>query len=344
MMTANNRLWNACLLLCLLGTGATVGWASEPDQRPNVLVVLVDDMGYSDPGFMGGEVPTPHIDRLAQGGLRFTQCYNSARCCPSRAALATGLYPHQAGIGSFATREPDRRRGPAYLGRLNDQCVTFAEVLGQAGYQTYMVGKWHMERPGPVARGFDEFYGFVNGYEQDQWEPERYVRLPAGREPELSYGEGEFYATDVFTDYTLEFLKQARSKERKDQPWLVYLAHSSPHFPVQAPRESVEKFLDTYRQGWDVLRQQRFENMQQNGLAESGWKLTERSMVPVDREDIANGFSGQQNPAWDSLPAERREDLAHRGAIAAAMLHHVDQGLGRSYCRTSSNTAKWKTP
>lgn len=331
-----------CLAKCLFVVFALIAAfevaPSSPtlkaEERPNVLVILVDDMGYSDPSFMGGEVPTPNLDLLAKNGLRFTQCYNSARCCPSRAALATGLYPHQSGIGSFATSRPGNR-GPAYLGHLNDQCVTFAEVLADAGYQTYMVGKWHMEQPGPIARGFHEFYGYTKGYEQNQWDPNRYVRLPTDREPELIFEKDNFYATDAFTDYSLEFLKQARQK--KDKPWLLYLAHSSPHFPVQAPKESVDKFVETYRKGWDVLREDRFSRMKKNGLATDSWDLSPRSLVPVDREDIANGFPGKQNPAWSSLPQDRREDLSRRGAIAAAMLHHVDQGIGKIVADLKNN-------
>ena len=314
----------------LLGMLACVSYAAA-DDRPNVLLILADDLGYSDPGYMGGEIHTPNLDRLAAEGVRFTQCYNSARCCPSRASLMTGLYPHQAGIGSFTSAHPDLRRGPAYLGHLNDQCVTLAEALKTAGYHNYMVGKWHMQVPGPIARGFDEFYGFVHGYEQDQWEPSRYQRLPEGRAPELKYESGEFYATDVFTDYALEFLKQARQPNSagQHQPWFMYLAHSAPHFPVQAPHDTVAKYLDTYRAGWDVLRKARFERMQKLGLAQDSWVLTDRSPVPVDRNDIANGYSGQQNPAWADLPADRREDLAHRMAIFAAMVDHLDTGLGR---------------
>lgn len=300
---------------------------AQDSQRPNVLIVLMDDMGYSDPGFMGGEVDTPNIDRLASGGLRFTQCYNSARCCPSRASLITGLYPHQAGIGSFATRRPDPERGPAYLGHLNEQCVTFAEVLKTADYQTFMVGKWHMEEPGPIQRGFDQFYGYVHGYEQDQWEPDRYVRLPSDQTPEIPIDPQSFYATDAFSQYSLEFLRQAR--QQPDRPWLLYLCHSAIHFPVQAPRNSTEKYLPVYRQGWDQLRQQRFDRMQENGLAQDGWNLPPRSRVPVDQPDIANGYPGKPNPAWNELPADRREDLAHRAAISAAMLDHADQGIGR---------------
>ncbi len=311
------------LLLCL----ARLSFAqSQTAEQPNVLVILFDDLGFSDLGCYGGEIPTPHIDQLAAGGVRMAHFYTSARCCPTRASLMTGLHPHQAGIGSFANREPERGRGPAYLGHLNDRCVTLAEVLRSAGYQTYMVGKWHMELPGPIARGFDEFYGYRRGYAQDQWSPNRYERLPQDRTPERDYGEGEFYATDVFNDYALEFLQQARGK---NQPWFLYLAHSSPHFPVQAPAESVDRFVATYRRGWDVLRKERFQRIQDLGLATDAWKLTERSLVPVDEPAISNGYSGLPNPAWDELPADRREDLARRMAVFAAMVHHVDVGVGR---------------
>ncbi len=325
-LVSTGWLRNVCLLACCLW-GATAIQTQAAD-RPNVLVILADDLGYSDLGCYGGEIPTPNLDRLASHGVRFTQCYNSARCCPSRASLVTGLYPHQTGIAAMTQSKPDPQRGPAYLGHLNDQCVTFAQVLKTAGYRTAMVGKWHMDLPGPIEHGFDDFYGFVHGYEQDQWKPERYQRLPETKQPELSYAPGEFYATDVFTDYTLEFLRQNRAAN-PEQPWLIYLAHGAPHFPVQAPAESVAKHVPTYRQGWDVLREQRFAKLQSIGLADDTWTLTERSLVPMDTSEIANGYEGQQNPAWNDLPADRREDLAHRMAVFAAMVTHVDEGVGR---------------
>lgn len=295
--------------------------------RPNVLVILVDDLGYSDLGCYGGEIPTPHIDALAKGGLRFTQAYNSARCCPSRASLFTGLYPHQTGIGSFVTEKPDEERGPAYLGHLNEACVGFSQVLKSAGYRTYMVGKWHMGQPGPIAHGFDEFYGFTHGYSQDQWDPSRYERLPAGHRPELEFEQGAFYATDVFTDYALAFLADAGLHE--EEPWLLYLAYSSPHFPLQAPKEDVARFLDTYRRGWDALREERFARQKASGLATEAWQLTPRSIVPLGDEEKTAGYAGEPNPAWADLPADRREDLAHRMALFAAMVSHVDDGVGR---------------
>ena len=286
-------------------------------QRPNMLLVLLDDLGYSDLGCYGGEIPTPNMDQLGQGGLRYSGMTTSARCCPSRAALLTGLYPGQAGIPNFG-------------GSLNDQCATLAEVLGGSGYQTYAVGKWHVGGgPAlPTKRGFQEYYGLAAGHSEDQWLPDKYQRLPEGRKPEIDYAPGEFYATDAFTDYAVEFITQAERK--KDQPWFLYLAHSAPHFPIQAPMKSAECFLDTYRQGWDVLREKRFARMKTTGLVDhEGWRLTDSSLVPLDQDSIANGYSGKPNPAWNSLPEDRREDLAHRMALYAAMVKHVDDGMGR---------------
>ncbi len=294
---------------------------------PNILLILVDDMGYSDLGSYGGEIKTPHIDQLADNGLRFTQCYNSARCCPSRASLLTGLYSHQAGIANFTGPDRTANRGPAYLGHLNDQCVTLATVLKKKGYNTYGVGKWHVGMQAhPVERGFEEYYGYIQGYSANQWNPDAYQRLPESRKQEITYTKKEFYATDAFSDYAMEFLNQAH---KKTEPWFLYLAHSSPHFPLQAPAETRDKYVDIYRRGWDVLRQERYERQIKAGLATDTWSFTERSQVPEDREDIANGYPGEPNPPWNSLPANRREDLAYRMAVYAAMIDHVDQGIGR---------------
>ncbi len=311
-----------CLLLAL-GAHAAAG-------RPNVLVILADDLGYSDLGAYGGEIPTPNLDRLAKAGARFEKCYNSARCCPTRASLITGLYPHEAGIGDFVTAKPAPKRGPAYAGHLLDDNITIPELLKQSGYSTWMVGKWHMGSPGPIQRGFDAYYGYKNlqAHSNDQWDPAAYVRLPAGTAAELSYAPGRFYVTDVFTDYALEFLRQARAQ--KGKPWFLYLAHSSPHFPVQAPKEAIDRHMATYRRGWDVLRAERFARMKKLGLVAADAVLPPLSTVPVETDDaIANGYSGKPNPAWDSLPADRREDLARRMATFAAMVEHVDQGVGR---------------
>jgi arylsulfatase A-like enzyme len=299
------------------------------ESKPNVLLILADDLGFSDLGCYGGEIPTPHLDRLARGGLRYTTNYNSARCCPSRAALITGLNPHQAGIGSFATAKPEPGKGPAYTGHLLPDTATLAEVLRDNGYSTWMVGKWHMGYPGPIDRGFDHFYGIKDmlSHSEGQWNPQKYARLPEEKKPELSYPDGKFYVTKVFSDYSLEFLKQARLQ--KDKPWFLYLAHSSPHFPLHAPKADIDRHMATYRKGWDVLRAERLERMKKLGLFPADMKLPARATVPVDREDIANGFPGKENPAWDSLPEDRREDLARRMATFAAMVEHVDDSVGK---------------
>ena len=295
--------------------------------KPNVIVILVDDMGYSDLGSFGGEVRTPHLDRLAKNGLRFTQNYNSARCCPSRASLLTGLYSHQAGIANFTGRDSTDRLGPAYFGKLNKKCITLAEVLRGVGYSTYGVGKWHVGYEEiPTDRGFDEYYGYVRGHSTSQWEADNYQRLPEGRKQELKYKNNEFYATDVFNDYAIEFLSQAQKKE---EPFFLYLAHSSPHFPLEAPAETRDSYLKTYRKGWDKLREERFERQKNLGLTTDSWKFTDLSDVPVDRDDIANQFAGKPNPDWKDVPENRQEDLVYRMATFAAMIDHVDQGIGK---------------
>jgi arylsulfatase len=297
-------------------------------DRPNIIVLLLDDLGYSDLGCYGGEIDTPNIDALAKDGVRFESFYNSARCCPSRASLMTGLYPPQTGIASFTTREPSPDRGPAYLGRLNDRCVTLGEVLGNSGYSCYYVGKWHLHNvTGPIQRGFDEFFGYTFDHSHDQWDAAYYERLPKGRKKEIDRPQGEFYATDVFNEYALEFIRQG---QKKDKPWFLFLGHSSPHFPVQAPAASADKYFETYMRGWDVLRQERFERMKKIGLIDGKrWSFTERSIVPVDRDDIANGFPGKQNPAWDTIDEPRKKDLARRMSLFAAMVEHVDRGVGK---------------
>jgi len=316
----------ACLGLAILLVGPLVA-----AERPNILLVLTDDLGFSDLGCYGGEIPTPNLDRLAAGGLRYSSCYTSARCCPSRASLLSGLHPHQAGVAEMTANQP--ARGPAYLGRLNDESMTLAERLKAAGYSTWMVGKWHLGAPGPIGRGFDEYFGYqsLTAHSLDQWNPKLYTRLPAERVAELGSGgaggKAEFYATTAFNDYALEFIRQAR--EKKGQPWFVYLAHSSPHFPIQAPQADIDRHMPTYRKGWDVLREERLERQKKLGLFPADTLLPPRELVPRDSAAIANGYAGEPNPAWESLDADRREDLARRMATYAAMVEHVDAGIGK---------------
>ncbi len=317
----------AGLALSLIRDRAIARSAAETPGRPNIIVILLDDMGYSDIGAYGGEVRTPAMDKLAKGGLRFTQNYNSARCCPSRASLLTGLYSHQAGIANFTGRDRSAKMGPAYRGRLNKQCVTMAEVLKRAGYATYGVGKWHVGgAEDPISRGFEEYYGYLHHHSNRQWETKHYHRLPKTRKPELTFDRATYYATDAFNDYALEFLKQG---QKNPKPFFLYLAHSSPHFPLHAPAKTRDAYLDIYRRGWDVLRKERYARQVKSGLVTDTWRFTERSDVPNDTAKIANGYPGKQNPAWGALPANRREDLVYRMATFAAMIDHVDQGLAR---------------
>ncbi len=322
------HFFSVILLSVLTSLVITFSTYAQTANHPNVIIILADDLGWSDLGCYGSEIPTPNLDQLAAGGVRLTSFNTSARCCPSRASLITGLHPHQAGIGSFTTARPRTGASPAYTGHLLPTCVTLAEILGDAGYSTWMVGKWHMGIPGPMERGFQNYFGYKDflAHSRDQWTPDEYVRLPESVKPELTYQRDKFYVTDVFSDYALEFLKQARTLNK---PYFLYLAHSSPHFPVQAPKASIDQNINTYRQGWDILRAHRFERQKKLGLINADAQLPPLSMVPVDDEAIANGYSGQPNPAWNSLPQDRREDLARRMATFAAMVQHVDQGVGR---------------
>lgn len=181
-------------------------------SRPNVLLIFADDLGYSDIGCYGGEIATPNLDRLASNGLRFRQFYNCTRCCPSRASLLTGLYPHQAGVGLMNADDGH----PGYRGFPQPNAVMIPQVLKSVGYHTSMVGKWHLsggqQTPKPTDRGFDEFYGMIGGFNSFFQEDPFYTRLPAGRR-KRDYAKDKFYSTDVFGDYSLDFLAEARTKE-----------------------------------------------------------------------------------------------------------------------------------
>jgi arylsulfatase len=321
-MTPSPGRWRLACLAVL--TCATAAAAAEPAprSRPNILLILADDLGYSDLGCYGGEIRTPNLDALAKSGLRFTQFYNCARCCPSRACLLTGLYPHQAGVGDMTS---DRGQ-PGYRGALQPNTATLAEVLRSAGYRTLMCGKWHLSHgpgrpPTPVDRGFDDYYGLLQGF-HGHWDPKAPVRLPAGR-PARTYPPGKFYSTDAYTDHALDFLADARKSP--GQPFFLYLAYTAPHFPLHAPREDVARYRDTYAKGWDQVRQERFERMRKLGLIDPKWRLSPRSPF----ETRGDFFRAGANPPWDGLDADRRADLARRMAIYAAMVERMDAGAGR---------------
>ncbi len=318
------RLAFGALVIMLMGLPRSLRAEDRKPARPNVLIILADDLGFSDLGCYGGEIRTPNLDRLAADGLRFTQAYNSSRCCPSRASLLTGLYPHQAGIGRFVGEGGGL---PGYQGRLTDRCVTLAEALRPAGYGTYACGKWHVNEPGPIARGFDEFYGFVQGYAVNSWEPRMMIRLPEGR-PQRTYPPGKYFATDAITDQALDFLDIARSKQR---PWLLYVAYQAVHFPLQAPAELTASYVPTYQRGWDVLRAERLARMKTLGIMPEQLDLPARG--PIDDTAVARRHGSMTvdgaNPAWEALDAKRRADLARRMAVYAAMVEGMDTNVGR---------------
>ena len=282
-------------------------------EKPNILLILADDLGWSDLGCYGGEIATPNIDALARGGLQFRQFYNSARCSPSRASILTGLHPHQAGF-------------PNLTGTLPQNCATIPEVLRPAGYRCTMVGKWHLnEKNPPTERGFDEFYGMLGGYNSCWQEEPFYTRWPQGR-AKREYAPGSFYSTDAFADYAIEFIGDGKS----GQPWFQYLAFNAPHFPLHAPEADIAKYEAMYfEKGWDRIREERLARQKQLGLVPPDLALTPRSIVPPNRFNAERGFAGKENPAWDALPEDRRRDLARRMAVYAAMVDRMDAAAGR---------------
>src|SRR3954451_974482 len=230
--------------------------AAPAGAKPNVVVILVDDMGFSDVGCYGSEIQTPNVDKLAAKGQRFLQFYNTSRCCPTRAALLTGLYSHQAGVGHMV-----QDKGlPGYRGRLNDSCVTIAEVLKPAGYRTYLSGKWHVgEDRGhwPVDRGFQRSYSLVSG-------GTNYFRLDKGRtlvmDDKKITPPKDWYVTDAITDNAVTFLKD---HAKSDKPFFLYLAYTAPHRPLHARPADIKKYRGKYKSGWDELRDRRLAKMRE---------------------------------------------------------------------------------
>jgi len=286
--------------------------SSERSRPPNILVIMVDDMGWSDLGCYGGEIRTTHLDRLAAEGTRFTQFYNTARCCPSRASLLTGLYPHQTGVGHMVTN----LGRPAYQGYLNDRCATLAERLRLAGYATYMSGKWHIgEAPEhwPCRRGFDRYFGLISGA-SNYWRLDPQRRMAEDDRPYTPPEDGSFYMTDAFTEYAVRLIREHAQGPRANQPFFLYLAYTAPHWPLHAHDEDIARYRDRYLCGWDVLRQERYERLRAMGLIESRWRLSPRH---------------PEAPAWDSLSPEQQAFEAEKMAVYAAQVDRMDQGVGR---------------
>ncbi|MEM7383471.1 MAG: arylsulfatase [Verrucomicrobiota bacterium] len=294
----------------------------QATDRPNMVVILVDDMGFSDIGCYGGEIATPNIDRLAQEGIRFKQFYNTGRCCPTRASLLTGLHPHQAGIGHMTETPvaPSPLSDDPYQGYLNDRCVTLAQVLKKAGYHTLMTGKWHLglhrRECWPLQRGFDRYFGILSGA-SDYFNPDGERGLTLMNEP-VKAGK-DFYVTDAFTEQACDFIDAAHAED-KDKPFFLYLAYTAPHWPLEAKPEDLAKYEGAYGEGWKAVSKKRLERQKAMGLIDPDW-------TPAPHE----------GPDWDSLTDEERKLSDLRMAAYAGCVDSIDQNIGRLIERLKTN-------
>jgi arylsulfatase A-like enzyme len=298
-----------------------VGVLNAADSRPNIIVILSDDIGYSDLGCFGGEIATPTLDSLASGGLRFTQFYNTARCCPTRASLLTGLYPHQAGVGYMTDLAPYSATAMInewYAGDLRADTVTMAEALRANGYATYAVGKWHVTKDidegksrhnWPLQRGFDRYYGVLPGaanYFTPVHLTRDNTRIKFDADPE--YPAKDFYLTDAFNDHAVRFVNE-HAKQQAAKPFFMYLALTAAHWPIQAKPDDIAKYRGKYDAGYTPVRQARFEKMQKLGIIDRSWQLS------------------PQFGEWDKV--QRKDWEARCMEVYAAMIDNMDQGIGR---------------
>jgi arylsulfatase len=325
MMRSN--ILNVLSIVSVLSIGSAFA-----ESRPNIVLIMADDMGYSDISPYGGEINTPNLDRLAKGGLRFTQFYNNAKCSPTRASLLTGLYSQQTGITN----------GPKVM----KNSVTIAEVLRGSGYRTMMVGKWHALEL-PVDRGFDRYYGLTDGccnffnpgvkrdHEAQPAEknfPRKWADDAKTFQP-FTPEDPEFYTTDAFTDHALTYLDELGSG---DDPFFLYVAYTAPHYPLQAPAEDIAKYRGKYLKGWDKLREERYARMIDMGIIDKNWPLSPRDSRVPDWRDV------EKKEAWalDRLKtnhelglkwedAKSRDNWDLKMAVYAAMVDRMDQNIGR---------------
>lgn len=316
------------VLLFISGCTGISSSKNKKDARPNIIVILADDMGFSDVGCYGGEIHTPNIDFLAKNGLRFTQFYNTSRCCPTRASLLTGLYNQQAGIGQMTVD----RNLPGYRGHLTDNTVTLAEVLKASGYHTAMSGKWHVSntvvQPDPkeqlkwldhqsfhplfspidqypVNRGFEKFYGTLWGV-VDYFDP---FSLVNGTTP-VKNVPANYYHTDAINDTAAAYIKEF---SKDDKPFFIYVAENAPHWPLMALPEDIAKYKDTYKVGWEAIREARYKRMVEMRIIDS---LT----APLSpRWDDKLQWTDNPDSVWDAAAM----------AVHAAMIDRMDQGIGR---------------
>jgi arylsulfatase A-like enzyme len=311
------------LLRLILLMGMTVCAASAA-VKPNIILILADDLGFSDIGCYGGEIKTPNIDALAKGGIRFSQFYNGARCCPTRASLMTGLYAHQAGVGdmvdTYAAAVRERMNSPAYTDRLSPSAPTVAEELRKVGYRTLMSGKWHLgyrTNEWPSARGFDRSFALIHGAMNYYGLGIQNAGAPGAVMMELDGKkfvppqEG-FFATDAFTDYAIGFLNEDEARKR---PFFLYMAYNAPHWPLQARAETIAKHRGTYRaKGWDKVRAERLERLKKAEFMDERTELAPRAPRVAE---------------WEQATEEAREQWDLEMAVYAAQVEELDTNIGR---------------
>lgn len=287
-----NRLLISSLILSSIGNSAVAGNASK-ENHPNIILILCDDMGFSDLGCYGGEVRTPNIDFLAEEGIRFSQFKNTGRSCPSRAALLTGHYQHEAGMGWMTAVDEHR---PGYRGQIAANIPTIAEVLRDNGYATYMSGKWHVTVDGafdepngsyPVQRGFQKYYGCLSGGGSYYAPKPVYSGLTR-----ITEFPDDYYYTTAISDSAVSFVRE----HPVDVPMFLYVAHYAPHLPLHAPKERVDACRERYKVGYDILRRQRFERQKACGLVNKSMEL------PVYQREF-----NDQRPSWTDLTPRQQE-------------------------------------
>jgi arylsulfatase A-like enzyme len=314
MLRSLRRLSFAALgAIGLLVTGASARAPAQAGQgtRPNIVLILADDMGFSDLSSYGSEIQTPSLDRLANRGLRFTQFYNAARCVPTRASLLTGVYPHQAGIGHMVGPSPNG----LYQGDLRRNVITVAEALKGAGYATYMTGKWHLTpwnatppnvlTNGPTDRGFDRFYGTIESIRN-------YYNPPSLMEDgrALPATEGDYHYTDAITQHAVQYINTHNSTER---PYFLYVGYAAPHWPLHAREADIARHRGRFRAGWDALRQARLQRLVDLGLIDKSWPIPARE---------------PQVLPWETIRDDYRRWFDERMAVYAAMIEQMDRGIG----------------
>ena len=309
IVSTSVRRWSASLLSLALASSAFAA------KRPNIIIAMADDMGWSDIGCYGAEIDTPNLNTLAESGLRFTQFYNTGRCCPTRATLLSGTYAHQAGIGHMMSN----RNLPGYRGDLNQNVRTIAEVMKTAGYATYMAGKWHVTpkiQPGgprnnwPRQRGFDRFYGTIHGA-GSFFDPNSLTRENTQVSPLTDEGyrpKGTYYYTDAISDHAARYIREHDSNE----PFFIYVAYTAPHWPMHALPEDIAKYKGKYDDGWDAMRKTRYERQLKMGLVDPKWKMS-------PRDGKAPKWADAKNKEWELRLME----------TYAAMVDRLDQGMGR---------------